>query len=379
MIPSDAHAVAGIGALASVGSTTDEIFESLCAGRSGLAPMRGFDPDCFGAGHLYEIDDRPATGDVPLRATAFLLDAVAQALADAGLGDNLGGIPVLVGSGLRELRSVELRHRGAAFDAAQLHFGTALRRRFGATMTHTVSNACSASLYALAMGTDLLDAGAADTVVVAGVDSITESMFANADRLQSVPPDTVRPFDRDRRGTILGEGAAAVVLRRGTAPDAARHGAVRGVAVNCDAQHATAPDRVSIAAAMRDAYHRAAVTPSDIDLVMLHGTGTHANDEAEAGALAEVFGPQMSRPLMTAMKSMTGHTSGASGLHSLITALQSFRRRRVPPTLGLDHPIEQAAGFRFVRGAAAPSAARLAQINAFGFGGINAVAIVEAP
>ena len=208
--------IAGTGAVASVGGSTDEVFAALCAGRSGLAPLRGFDAAKYRARSAYEIDDRPAAGtDVPGRATGWLLTAVAEALADAGLAADLSDVPVIVGTGLRELRSAELAWRaGTRVDPADLHFGTALRARFAAASTYTVANACAASVCALAMGCDLLAADAADTVVVAGTDTLTESMFGLLDRVQLEPPDQVRPFDADRRGTLLGDGAVAVVLRR---------------------------------------------------------------------------------------------------------------------------------------------------------------------
>lgn len=372
------YPIVGVGAVASVGGSADEIYTSLCAGVSGLAPMRAFRRDWYTAGHLFEIDDRGAGGDVPGRATAFLLDAVGQALADAGVPEVLGDVPVLVGTGLRELRSVELWWRdGAPLHPDELDFGAQLHRRFAATSTHTFANACAASLYALGLATDLLASGAADTVVVAGTDAITESMFGCADRVQSVPPGSLRPFDVDRGGTILGEGAAAVVLRRVPGAGDRIRGWVRGVEVNCDAYHATAPDPDNIARAIRGAHARAGVTPADIDLVMLHGTGTNANDEAEAQAIGAVFGPQRGRPVMTAVKSMTGHTSGASGLHGLIVALSSMRAGRVPPTPTLGEPIDAAADLRITRQVAVCEPARVAQVDAFGFGGINAVAIVE--
>lgn len=375
--------IVGVGAVASVGSSAQEIYERLCAGVSGLAPMRAFNQDWYATSQLYEIDDRGAGGDLPGRATRFLCDALREALADAGLGERLDGIPVLIGSGLRETRSVELWWRDQAeFAADDLHFGTELRRRFGALDTLTLSNACCASLYTLAMATDLLAAGEAETVVVAGTDSIGEAMFAVADRVQSIPPDAVRPFDTKRRGTLQGEGAAAVVLRREARPGDRVHGWVRGVGVNCDAFHPTAPDPTSIAAAIRDAHARGGVVPADIGLMMLHGTGTYANDKAEAEAIRAVFGEDSSVPLMTALKSTLGHTAGAAGLHGLVTALYGMRDGRIPPTPTLDDPIDEAAGFRIVRGGAAPEAAaepvRFAQVNAFGFGGVNAVAIVEA-
>ncbi|MET8182093.1 beta-ketoacyl synthase N-terminal-like domain-containing protein [Streptomyces sp. NPDC005336] len=373
--------VTGAGAVASVGEGVDEVFRALCAGTSGLNPLRGFDPERYRARHAYEIDDRPAPGhDIPGRATEWLLRAVGEAAAQAGLGEDLSEVPVLVGTGLRELRSAELAWRdGIPFDAGRLHFGTALRRRFGAVRTHTFAGACSASLYALALGSDLLAGGAEDTVVVAGVDTLTESMYGLLDRVNAEPPDRVRPFDRSRRGVLMGDGAAAVVLRReepGTRPGAL--GRLRAVSMNCDARHVTAPDAQGIARAVHEAQWRAGVKPGDIDLLLLHGTGTQLNDTAEATAIAEVFGPDVRRPLMTAIKSMTGHTSGGSGLLSLIVALKSLASGRVPPTLGLTDPLPEAAAFRFVRERGDGQADLcVAQIDAFGFGGVNAVAIVE--
>ncbi|MFF3291889.1 beta-ketoacyl synthase N-terminal-like domain-containing protein [Streptomyces sp. NPDC003023] len=377
--------IIGMGAVAATGSGVGELFESLCEGRSGRAELRGFDRTRFRAQHAYEVDNRPVPGqDVAGRASDLLVEAIGQAAADAGLGEDLSGIPVLIGTGLRELRSFELSSRdGAPFDASGLHFGTRLRERFGADDTHTFSNACSASLYALALGSDLLEQegdDAPDTVIVAGVDVLTESMYGLLERVHPQPPDRVRPFDRNRTGVLMGDGAAAVVLRR-TERDAPQvHGRLRSVAVNCDAYHVTAPSPEGIAEAMRAAHRLAGVKPSDIDLVMLHGTGTLLNDEAEAAALADVLGDGASGPLMTAVKSMTGHTSGASGLINLIVGVRALNEGRVPPTVGLDEPVEEAAPFRFVTGeAAAERQLNVAQLNAFGFGGINAVAIVEGP
>ncbi|GGQ06409.1 beta-ketoacyl synthase N-terminal-like domain-containing protein [Streptosporangium pseudovulgare] len=383
--------VTGTGAVCSVGRGTGEVFEALCAGRSGLAGLRSFPRDRFRVTHAYEIDDRPEGGDdLPGRATGWLLDAVAEALADAGVGEDLSEVPVLVGTGLRELRSAELwwnrAGRGGTVpdetgDLARLHFGTALRERFGATATYTFSNACSASLYALALATDLLATGGAETVVVAGVDGITTSMHGLLDRVHAEPPDAVRPFDRMRRGVLMGEGAAAVVLRASGGSGAGRAPAARGllrsVGVSCDAFHVTAPDPKGIAGAVRQAHARAGIKPSDVDLVMLHGTGTLLNDEAEAIAIAEVFAEWAGKPMMTAVKSMTGHTSGGSGLLGLVTAVRALAEGRVPPTVGLNEPVAEAAGFRFVRDRAEPAEMSLAQVNAFGFGGVNAVAIVE--
>ncbi|MCX4803091.1 hypothetical protein OG594_15760 [Streptomyces sp. NBC_01214] len=197
------------------------------------------------------------------------------------------------------------------------------------------------------------------------------------ERVHPEAPERVRPFDRDRTGVLMGDGAAAIVLRKEHEGQQV-HGLLRGVSVNCDAYHATAPSPAGIAQAMRQAHTMAGVRPDDVDLVMLHGTGTLLNDEAEAIALAEVLGTDAGHPLMTAIKSMTGHTSGGSGLLNLVIGLRALDEGRVPPTVGLDHPVDEAEGFRFVTGAPGEQHMRTMQLNAFGFGGINAVAIVEA-
>jgi 3-oxoacyl-[acyl-carrier-protein] synthase II len=366
-------AITGVGAVASIGRDADEIFTALCAGRDGLAELRGFDRTKVNANKLFEIDDRDGT-DRPRRATGFLLAAIAEAADNAGLTD-LSDVPILVGTGLRELRSVELWARdGAEFTVDELHFGTELRERFGAIDTHTFANACSASLYAMALGTDLLEQGGSDTVIVAGVDSITETMFGLSDRVQLRPPSAVRPFDQNRMGTILGEGASAVVLRKDS-PSAI--GRVRAVAVNCDAYHSTAPDPAGVRAAILDAHRRAGVKPGDIGLVLAHGTGTPLNDQVEAAVTQEIFADTEARPVFTGIKSMTGHTSGAAGLLNVIVALKAMTSGRVPPITGLADPIDEVRDFLVPAEFPMACTASVAQVHAFGFGGINAVAIVE--
>jgi 3-oxoacyl-(acyl-carrier-protein) synthase len=371
--------IKGIGAVASVGGEPDEIFDALCQGRSGLAKLRAFDPGRFRAHQAYEIDDRAESGrDEPFRATRWLLAAVRQALADAGLDGDPGEYPVVIGTTLREQRSAELWwQHGVPLSRTDLHFGTALRAAFGSTQTWTFANACAATLYALGMAADMIELSLADTVVVAGTDSITESAFGMLDRVQNQVPDELRPFDRARRGMLMGEGAAAIVLQRAGIHGSPTHARLRAVSMNCDGHHPTAPDTATIVRAIREAHERAGLGPEDIDLVMLHGSGTQLNDAAEATALAEVFGGVGTGPLMTAIKSMTGHTLGGSGLLSLIMATLSLQRGVVPPILTLADPIAEAADIRLARRKTVAAGLARAEVNAFGFGGINAVAILE--
>jgi 3-oxoacyl-[acyl-carrier-protein] synthase II len=320
----------------------------------------------------------------PLRATGWLAGCVAEAVRRAGLDPRRRRVVALVGTGLRELRAVERWAVDAdPLRAEQLHFADAVRRAApGVEVAVTLSNACSAAGHALALGQDLLELGEADAVVVAGADAMTESMLAIIGRFAEEPTDRVRPFDEGRPGVLLGEGAAAVVLvpegttgARSGCPPVAR---LLATGLSCDARHETAPDAAGIRRAVWDALDRAGRRAQEVDVVFAHGTGTELNDPTEAAVLAEVFAAAEPGPLVTAVKGAVGHTSGASPLTSLALAVHSLREQVVPPVVGLRRPLEQAAGLRFVLGEALPAPVRLVQVDAFGFGGVNAVSLFEA-
>jgi 3-oxoacyl-[acyl-carrier-protein] synthase II len=243
----------------------------------------------------------------------------------------------------------------------------------------TLCNACAASLCALGLAEDLLYSGDAGAAIVAGCDSITASMLGLVDRTTLTPPERVAPFDRKRRGLLMGEGAAAVVLETPSHAldrQAAPYALLRGVGMSCDAHHETAPTREGVVRAMTDSHCRSAVVPADVDLLLVHGTGTALNDSTEALAIADVFGPSVGRVPITALKSLIGHTSGASGLVAVVTAVECLRQGRIPPTIGFDEPADEARQFDIVTGAARDADLHIAQVNAFGFGGVNAVAVL---
>jgi len=329
----------------------------------------------------------------PLRATAWLAGCVAEAVRRAGLDPRRGRVVALLGTGLRELRAVERwAVDGEPLRAEQLHFADAVRRAApGVQVATTLSNACSAAGHALALGQDMLELGEADAVIVAGADAMTESMLAMIGRFAEEPTDRVRPFDSARPGVLLGEGAAAVVLIPEGAPGGQPEGApggrptgppvarLLGTGLSCDARHETAPDAAGIRRAVWDALDRAGRRADEVDVVFAHGTGTELNDPTEAAVLGEVFAVTDPGPLVTAVKGAVGHTSGASPLTSLALAVHSLREQVVPPVVGLRRPLEQAAGLRFVLGEPLPAPVRLVQVDAFGFGGVNAVTLVEAP
>ncbi|MFF2651041.1 beta-ketoacyl-[acyl-carrier-protein] synthase family protein [Streptomyces sp. NPDC058045] len=371
-------AITGSSMLSCLGSV-DETFDALLAGRSGASPLRCGDPDKLNVRYGYEIRDEARDGadDGGLRlAGRWLAACVAEALRDAGVDPSERRVAVIVGTGLREHRAVEQWHGdGTELRLAQTHFTEAVRSVApGVTEVHTLANACAASGYALALAADLLELGEADAVVAAGCDTLTESMLTMIGRVGTTTAETVQPFDADRDGVLLGEGAVAVVLET-PSPDKPAIGLVRGVGVGCDAYHETAPDRAGIVATMRDAHRRAGVEPEDIGLVVAHGTATALNDPTEAAALLEAFGPD--GPPVTGIKGAIGHTSGGAALMSVLVALKAMRSGVVPPTVGLRTPIAEAEKLALVYGQPLEARPRMAQVNAFGFGGVNAVTILE--
>jgi 3-oxoacyl-[acyl-carrier-protein] synthase II len=358
---------------------SEATFEALVEGRSGVGELRFPDTARLGVNRGYHVDD--ADPQALLRASDWLSDCVASALAQSGIDVMRARVAVVVGTGLRELGAVErLDEPGTALRTAQLHFNDAVRQVLpDATEVITVCNACSASGHALALACDLLDLDEADAVVAAGCDAMSESMLAMIGRVSDEPTDQLRPFDADRMGVLLGEGAAAVVLERGDRPRIGRGpvlGAVLGVGLSCDAYHETAPQPGGIARAMRDAHERAAVAPDEVDLVVAHGTGTALNDPTESQVLAEVFATAVPGPVVTGIKGSTGHTSGSAALMSLAVALEALAGRQVPAITGLRRPLTEAEPLRLVTVAPAAVPVRVAQVNAFGFGGVNAVCMV---
>lgn len=377
------YTITGAGMICSVGENTDACFCAFCRGKSGNMPIKGFDKDKHATQWAYEIDDRGGLSrDDPFRSTKWLTKAINEAVKSAGVTASAGRIVIIIGTGLRELRSLELWWAdGAAMELEELHFSRAVRRQARLSCpVMTVCNACSASLFALGLGEDMLALDQVDIAIIAGCDSITESMFGLLGRVNFNQPRKVQPFDKNRPGILMGEGAAALVIENpgsASARNAEVQGMLRGVGVSCDAYHETVPSPEGMLQAMKNAHSRAMIKPEDVDLLMVHGTGTILNDKAEAEALNILFGQNEKQPFACALKSMTGHTSGASGLMSVITALCCMKTGIIPATIGIEAPMEELSGFNLVLDENRKYTPQLCQVNAFGFGGVNAIAIVE--
>ncbi|MGW2813109.1 beta-ketoacyl-[acyl-carrier-protein] synthase family protein [Streptomyces sp. NPDC001415] len=241
----------------------------------------------------------------------------------------------------------------------------------------TPVSACASGAEAIAMGLDLIRAGRADVVVAGGTEAclhpFTIAAFAQMKALstQDHDPESVsRPFDRDRSGFVMGEGAGVVVLERAEfarARGARVYGSVAGAAVTSSADHITASDVAGQVRAIESALRDAQLGPSDIGVVHAHATSTPSGDLAEAEAVAKAIG---THPVVTATKSMTGHMLGASGAVGAIAALLALRDGVVPATRNLDH-LDPAVRLDVAAGENRTGSWDAALANSFGFGGHN--------
>jgi len=355
----------------------ESTFSALLQGKSGISPLSYFQPAKLNVRLGYQIIE--AAEEQWFRAGRWLTSCVRDALSQARVDPNRMRVAAIVGTGLRELRSVE---RWALEDSKipieRLHFASALHEVSPCIKdVITLSNACSASGHALALAQDLIELGEADAVIAAGVDAMTASMLAMIGRFSDSPTECVRPFDAGRTGTLLGEGAAVVIV---TPESSSTQPLARllSTGLSCDAYHETAPNGDGIRRAMQDAISRAQRVPAQVDLVVAHGTGTALNEPAEAQLIREMLCGHTPGPWITAVKGALGHTSGASALVSVDVAIRCLQAGIVPPVVGLNNLLSEGQGLRFVVGDPASADLRLAAVNAFGFGGVNSVTLVEA-
>lgn len=362
------------------GSGRAKVFAAFLEGGVAVHPLRHLDKSQYRCQHAYEIADvaQSAAG----RSTDWLVTVVLRALDEAHVDFCEQRVVVLVGTGLREQATLERwQASNADFSLEHWDYRVALQSALGAPVpVFTFVNACSASLCCMSLASDMLELEQADIVVVAGTDSVTTSMYGLLDRANGDPPKTIQPFDRARKGVLMGEGAAAVVLRRSDRSTCAGShvlGTLTATVQNCDGSHETAPDSRGMLRLFELAHREAGICTSDVDLVIAHGTGTTLNDDTEARALAEFYGNDAGQVMLSAVKAMTGHTAGASGLVSIITGIHILHEGTIPPSPGLLDPIDDAGRFDVVTSRRMDCDVKRIQINAFGFGGVNAITIME--
>jgi 3-oxoacyl-[acyl-carrier-protein] synthase II len=244
----------------------------------------------------------------------------------------------------------------------------------------TVANACAGGGNAIGHAADLIRAGLADIVLAGGYEALSELVFAGFDGLQSLAPDACRPFDRGRRGLMLGEGAAFLVLEnadRARSRGARIFGYVAGYGHTTDPHHLTqpAPDGTPLETAMRRALEQSSLSSDRVGYVNAHGTGTPFNDGAEAQAFHRVFGAGPTK--LSSTKAALGHTLGAAGAIEGVLCLLALQTGQLPPQINLLDPEPLVSGALVAPGEKATLTAAMS-VN-LGFGGSNAAVLFTRP
>jgi len=398
--------VTGIGLVSSVGIGTEETWNALCAGRSGIGPITHFDASEFTAriaGEVKGFDPLQFVDKKDVKKMdVFIQFAIAAsefAVRDAGLktGHALGPrVGVYIASGIGGFATIEREHRallnGGPRKISPFFIPSAIINlaagqvsiRLGASGPNSaVCTACSAGAHAVGDAFEIVRRGAADAMIAGGSEAAITPMgvggFAAMRALSTrndKPEQACRPFDYERDGFIIGEGAGVVVLEeldRARDRGASIYAELVGYGMSSDAFHMTAPaeDGDGAVRVMEAAIKQAKIDPSAIDYVNAHGTSTPYNDKIETAAIKRCFGDHASKVAISSTKSMTGHLLGAAGgLEAGITA-RAVRDQMIPPTVNLDNP-DPECDLDYVPNQKRTASISYALSNSFGFGGTNA-------
>jgi 3-oxoacyl-[acyl-carrier-protein] synthase II len=392
--------ITGVGAVSALGVGARTLHERWSAGVVGITDGSGAASEYEPAEHLSIKEARRAD-----RFTQFAIVAADEALAEAGwsdelpydaeriasiLGTGIGGIgtlergkELLIEYGPKKVPplSVPLMMSNAAAAAVSMRY-----KLLGPC--HGVVSACSGGADAIGSAKMMIESGLVDAVVTGGSEAaITPISIASFNALDALSVKGIsRPFDAQRDGFVMGEGAGVLVLE--AADSAAERGAkvlgtLRGYGASADAYHLTAPDKTGggPSRAMRAALKDAGLEPSDIVYVNAHGTSTELNDAAETAALKIALGEHAYKIPISSLKSSIGHLLGAAGAIEAVATILALRDRIAPPTLGLETPGE-GLDLDYVPGSAKPleidGKRAIALSSSFGFGGHNAVLCLEA-
>ena len=388
--------VTGLGAVSPFGAGAKAFWTGVAGGTCAIRPVTLIETDGFRCRIAAEVPADAVSGSPRrTRADRLALAAAREAIHDAGLrrtecGD-AGLVIGAVGGGMLEAEAwywARVRS-GTALDPISSLRGVlpfshadALGSALGlGGPRETVVAACSSGAAALALARDLIMDGLTPVVVAGGADAITRICYMGFNALRLLDPEPCRPFDRERHGMSIGEGAAFVVLEdveHARARGAYVYAELAGYGITTDAYHPTSPhpEGEGMVRAMRAALAAAGVAAADVGYVNAHGTGTPQNDRVEARAIAEVFGDD--RPLVSATKSMIGHTMAAAGSLEAVVTVLTIVEGLVPPTANHRAPDPDVA-FDCVPGTARAAVIDCAISNSFGFGGQNVTLVFRRP
>lgn len=403
--------ITGLGIVSPVGNTVDEAWQNIIAGRSGIGPITRFDASTFSARIAGEVKNfdigQYLSPKEARRMDTFIhygMAAGIQAIRDAGLTaspDNAERIGVLIGSGIGGLPLIEeTAHEFAASGVRKISpffvpgsiinmISGNLSIMYGFKGPNlAIVTACTTGTHSIGEAGRLIEYGDADIMIAGGAEATVGPLgvggFCAARALSTRnddPQAASRPWDKNRDGFVLGEGAGVLVLEEyehAKARGARIYGELAGYGMSADAHHMTAPceDGEGAARCMTSALRNAGLQPSDIQYVNAHGTSTPLGDLAETIAVKRCFGEHAKNLVVNSTKSMTGHLLGAAGgIEAVFSALAIYHQIS-PPTINLDTPDEQ-CDLDYCPNVARPMRIDAAMSNSFGFGGTNGTVVFK--
>lgn len=404
-------AITGIGLVTPLGHTIDEFWDNLIAGKSAVSTISRFDPQGLPTRIAAEIKDFDPSDYIEKKqikrmdlSQQYAVAASGKAIADSGIdldSVDLERAGVIIGSGIGGLRTFEKQHSILLNQSPQkvspffipmmiadMSAGlVSIRYGFKGPNYATVS-ACASSSHAIADALMMIQRGSADIMVAGGSEaSVTLTSLAGFCSAKAMserndePEKASRPFDKDRDGFVLGEGAVSFVLEElqmARARGARIYAEIAGFGMSADAHHITAPapDGNGAARSMQASLVDAGIAPDEIDYINSHGTATGLGDIAETMAVKSVFGDRSYEIPINSTKSMIGHLLGAAGAVEIAATVLQVTRGMLHPTINLDNP-DPECDLDYVAGGSRQAEINYALSNSFGFGGHNISIVIR--
>ncbi|MBT8149051.1 MAG: beta-ketoacyl-ACP synthase II [Gammaproteobacteria bacterium] len=404
--------VTGLGMVSPLGNTVADSWRAIVAGQSGIAPITHFDVSAYSTRFGGGVKDFDLSQHLPAKDARKMdtfiqygMYAAIEAMEDSGLEvneQNAARIGAAIGSGIGGIGAIEntydiLQTKGPRKVSPFFVPGSIINMiagnlsiKYGLQGPNlSVVTACTTGTHNIGVAARLIQAGDADAMIVGGSEMATTPVglggFAAARALSTRnddPQAASRPWDKDRDGFVLSDGAGIMVLEEyefAKARGAHIYAELAGIGMSGDAYHMTSPppEGSGAAASMRNALADANIAASEVDYINAHGTSTGAGDLAECFAVKKVFGSGSKNLAVSSSKSMTGHLLGAAGAIEAIFSVLAIRDGVAPPTINLDNP-DEGCDLNFVPHTAQEKAINCAMSNSFGFGGTNGTVVFRA-
>ncbi len=404
--------VTGLGAVSPVGLTAKESWESILAGKGGIATITDFDVTGFATQFAGQVKGFDVKKYLPIKDAKKMdpfihygIAAAVEAIEDAGLEiteENAERIGAAIGSGIGGLPGIEKGHnaflRGGARKISPFFVPSNIINMIAGNLSvkygfkgpnYGITTACSTGTHNIGNAARLIEYGDADVMIAGGAEMASSEMgiggFAAARALSTrndSPETASRPWDKDRDGFVLSDGAGILILEE--YETAKRRGAriyaeLVGMGMSGDAYHMTLPAKEGEGAkrCMLNALHNAHLNPDQVDYINAHGTSTPAGDKVETFAVKNVFGDHIKKLAVSSTKSMTGHLLGAAGGLEAVFSILSLRDQVAPPTINLFNLDPECEGLDYVPHQAKEMKINVVLSNSFGFGGTNGTLVFQ--